>query len=44
MKHVLPMHYGTFPPLTGRPAHVREMTKDIPGLEIHELKPGGTLG
>jgi L-ascorbate metabolism protein UlaG (beta-lactamase superfamily) len=44
VKHVLPMHYGTFPPLTGRPAHVREMTKNIPGLEIHDLKPGETLG
>jgi L-ascorbate metabolism protein UlaG (beta-lactamase superfamily) len=44
VKHVLPMHYATFPPLTGRPAHVRELTKDIAGLEIHELKPGETLG
>jgi L-ascorbate metabolism protein UlaG (beta-lactamase superfamily) len=44
VKHVLPMHYGTFPPLTGRPAHVRELTKDVKGLEIHELKPGETLG
>jgi len=44
VKHVLPMHYGTFPPLTGRPAHVRELTKDVAGLEIHELKPGETLG
>jgi L-ascorbate metabolism protein UlaG (beta-lactamase superfamily) len=44
VKHVLPMHYGTFPPLTGRPAHLRELTKDIAGLEVHELKPGGTLG
>ena len=44
VKHVLPMHYGTFPPLTGRPAHVRELTKDIAGLEIHELKPGESIG
>lgn len=44
VKHVLPMHYGTFPPLTGRPAHVRELTRDIPGLEIYELKPGQSLG
>jgi L-ascorbate metabolism protein UlaG (beta-lactamase superfamily) len=44
VKHVLPMHYATFPPLTGRPAHVRELTKDIAGLEIHELKPGESLG
>jgi len=44
VKHVLPMHYATFPPLTGRPAHVRELTRDIAGLEIHELKPGESLG
>jgi len=44
VKHVLPMHYATFPPLTGRPAQVRELTKDIAGLEIHEPKPGETLG
>ena len=44
VKHFLPMHYATFPPLTGRPAHVREHTRDIPGLEIHELKPGESLG
>jgi len=44
VKHVLPMHYATFPPLTGRPAHVRELTKDITGLEIYELKPGESLG
>lgn len=44
VKHVLPMHYATFPPLTGRPSHIRELTRDIPGLEIHELKPGESLG
>jgi len=44
VKHVIPIHYGTFPPLTGRPAQVRELTRDIAGLEIHEPKPGETLG
>jgi L-ascorbate metabolism protein UlaG (beta-lactamase superfamily) len=43
VKHVLPMHYGTFPPLTGRPAQLRELTKDVTGLEIHEPRPGETL-
>ncbi len=42
--HVVPMHYGTFPPLVGRPEHVRELTQDIPGLEIHGLKPGESIG
>lgn len=42
--HVVPMHYGTFPVLTGRPERLREITEDIKGLEIHALKPGETLG
>ncbi len=42
-KKVLGMHYGTFPPLAGRPAQLRELVKDIPDLEVLELKPGETL-
>jgi len=44
VKHVVPMHYGTFPVLTGRPETLRELTQDIAGLEIHALKPGESLG
>ena len=40
---VIPMHYGTFPPLTGTPAKLRELTADIEKLEIIDLKPGETL-
>ena len=40
---VIPMHYGTFPPLTGTPARLRELTSDIKGLEIIDLKPGEIL-
>jgi len=43
VKAVIPMHFGTFPPLTGRPDELRELTRDIPGLEIIAMKPGGTL-
>ena len=43
-KHMVPMHFGTFPALTGRPERLRELTEDINGLEIHSLKPGETLG
>ena len=43
VKHVIPMHYGTFPALTGTPAELRELTRDIKGMEIIELKPGETL-
>ncbi len=42
--HVVPMHYGTFPALTGTPQALRELTQDIAGLEIHALKPGESLG
>jgi len=43
VKHVLPMHYLTFPLLTGTPEGLRRETRDIPGLEIHVLEPGDTL-
>ncbi|HWG59722.1 MAG TPA: metal-dependent hydrolase [Candidatus Acidoferrales bacterium] len=42
--HVVPMHFGTFPVLTGTPEALREATKGIPDLEIHVLKPGESLG
>jgi L-ascorbate metabolism protein UlaG (beta-lactamase superfamily) len=36
---IIPMHYGTFPVLTGRPEHVAEkLQKD--GIEVWALKPG----
>jgi L-ascorbate metabolism protein UlaG (beta-lactamase superfamily) len=43
VKHVIPMHYGTFPVLTGTPEQLRAETKNIAGLEIHALKPGESL-
>lgn len=43
VQHVVPMHFGTFPLLTGTPEALRRLTKDIPVLEIHELKPGESL-
>jgi len=43
VRHVVPMHYATFPVLTGTPDSLRSLTKDIPGLEIHALKPGDSL-
>ena len=42
--HVVPMHYGTFPPLTGTPEELRHLTQDVAGLEIHALQPGESLG
>jgi L-ascorbate metabolism protein UlaG (beta-lactamase superfamily) len=42
--HVIPMHYGTFPALTGTPEALREETKNIAEFEIHVLKPGESIG
>lgn len=44
VKHVIPMHYATFPMLTGTPEALREQTKDISDLQIHALNPGESLG
>ena len=40
VKEVIPMHYATFPALTGTPKALRDESKDIPGLTIHALEPG----
>lgn len=42
-KVVIPMHFGTFPILTGTPEELRKHTSDVHGLEIIELRPGQTL-
>jgi L-ascorbate metabolism protein UlaG (beta-lactamase superfamily) len=44
VKHVVPMHYATFPQLTGTPEALQAESKDIAGLQIHALKPGESLG
>jgi L-ascorbate metabolism protein UlaG (beta-lactamase superfamily) len=41
-KHVLPMHFGTFPLLTGRPARLQELTEGF-GAVVHDIKPGDTF-
>jgi L-ascorbate metabolism protein UlaG (beta-lactamase superfamily) len=43
VKHVVPMHYATFPFLTGTLEQLRKETKKIKGLKIHALKPGESL-
>ena len=40
---VIPIHYGTFPVLTGTPEQFRELVKDIEGLEVVVMEPGETL-
>jgi len=43
VKRVIPMHYGTFPVLTGTPERLKELTRDLPDLEIIVLRPGQSL-
>ena len=38
-KVVIPMHFGTFPPLTGRPKQLEKMSRDL-DIEVWEMKPG----
>jgi L-ascorbate metabolism protein UlaG (beta-lactamase superfamily) len=40
-KTVIPMHFGTFPVLTGSPAELQRL---VPGVEIVAMKPGVTAG
>jgi L-ascorbate metabolism protein UlaG (beta-lactamase superfamily) len=39
-KAVVPMHFGTFPVLTGTPAELRKL---VSGVEVVEMKPGETV-
>jgi L-ascorbate metabolism protein UlaG (beta-lactamase superfamily) len=43
VKTVIPMHYGTFPALVGRPEQLRELVAPL-GVEVIEMKPGQTVG
>ncbi|MBW3594346.1 MAG: metal-dependent hydrolase [Actinobacteria bacterium] len=43
VKTVVPMHFGTFPILTGTPDQLRQESKDVDGLEIVELEPGASI-
>ncbi len=40
---VIPMHYATFPVLTGTPGELEKLTSDIKELEVVALTPGETL-
>src|ERR1700722_4417350 len=40
VKRVIPLHFGTFPALTGRPYQLAQLIKDLPDTEVWELEPG----
>ena len=44
VKTVVPMHFGTFPVLTGIPDDLRREASDVRGLDVVDLEPGGSLG
>lgn len=39
-RKVIPMHFGTFPALTGTPKRLAELLSDFPQTEVWELEPG----
>jgi L-ascorbate metabolism protein UlaG (beta-lactamase superfamily) len=41
-KQIIPMHFGTFPALTGTPSELRTLLPA--GVELVEIKPGETIG
>ncbi len=41
VRQVVPMHWGTFPLLTGTPARLRELVQSS-GVQVLDLKPGQT--
>jgi L-ascorbate metabolism protein UlaG (beta-lactamase superfamily) len=40
VKRVIPLHFGTFPALIGRPEQLADLIRDLPGTEVWTLKPG----
>jgi L-ascorbate metabolism protein UlaG (beta-lactamase superfamily) len=45
VKHVMPIHYGTFPALAGTPAELRTEldARGLAGVEVHAPEPGGSV-
>jgi L-ascorbate metabolism protein UlaG (beta-lactamase superfamily) len=39
-RFVIPMHYGTFPVLTGTPEELKTLLKDQPETQVLTMKPG----
>ena len=42
VKTVIPMHFGTFPVLTGRPEQLRELVAPL-GVDVIDMAPGDTV-
>jgi len=42
-KYVIPIHYGTFPVLTGTAEEFVRLMKEVPETKVYVLKPGDTV-
>ncbi len=42
-RKVIPMHFGTFSPLTGRPEQLAELIRDLPDTAVWALEPGAPV-
>jgi L-ascorbate metabolism protein UlaG (beta-lactamase superfamily) len=42
-EYVIPMHYGTFPVLTGTPRELAEQLRDQPQIKVLALQPGESV-
>ena len=40
VRKVIPMHFGTFPPLTGQPSQLAELLRDFPQCDVWPLEIG----
>ncbi|MGA3190047.1 MAG: metal-dependent hydrolase [Bryobacteraceae bacterium] len=43
VKRVVPLHFGTFPALSGRPEQLADLIRDLPGTEVWTLEPGNPV-
>ncbi len=45
VRHVIPIHYGTYPILAGTPDELRAelVGRGLGGVTVHALAPGGSL-
>ena len=42
-KYIIPMHYGTFPLLTGTAEEFMKLMKEVPQTKVIVVKPGETI-
>lgn len=42
-RRIVPLHFGTFPALSGRPEQLAELIRDLAGTEVWALTPGAPV-